>query len=85
VASSITSTRGSYERLADLRLVEVGAGETDVVQHVTGEEEDVLLDEADRAAQGLEVPFAHVDAIDEDAPGVDIIKARQQFDDGGFA
>ncbi len=39
------------ERLAHLGLAKVGTGEADVVEHVAGEEKNVLLHQADRATQ----------------------------------
>ena len=66
-------------------LAEIGAAQADVLEDVVGEEEDVLLDQADRAAEFGEVPFAHVDAVDQDSARGDVVKAVEQLDDGGLA
>ncbi len=43
------------------------------------EEKDVLLDCRDLRAQGIQVPIAHVNAIDQDAPGLHVVDAIDQF------
>ena len=50
-----------------------------------GEEEGVLQDDAEAAAEGGEVLVADVDAVDEDLAGLDVVEAHHEGGDGGFA
>ncbi len=51
---------------------------SDVVADRGAEHENVLLDDADLAAQGILGHVADVDAVDGDGAGIDFVKARQQ-------
>ena len=62
----------------------VGA-EADVLGDGAGEEEGVLEDDAEAAAEGGEVLVADVDAVDEDLAGLDVVEAHHEGGDGGFA
>ena len=53
--------------------------------HAGGEEHRLLEHDADLVAQGIQRHIAHVNAIQRDATAGDIVKARDQIDDGGFA
>ncbi len=61
------------------------AAEADVVGDGAGEEEWVLQDDAEAAAEGGEVLVADVDAIDEDLAVLDVVEAHHQRGDGGLA
>ena len=53
-------------------------GEREVLAHGVGEQERVLEHDADRASQLVQPELAHVDAVDEHAPAVDVVEARHQ-------
>ncbi len=57
----------------------------DVVLDRGCEQEGVLLDQADRPAQGGERDLAHVLAVDRDPAGADVVVARDQVGDGRLA
>ena len=59
--------RRARRRLDEL-LVDVGHAERDVVAHARREEERILGDDADLAAERAPRHVAHVDAVDEHAP-----------------
>src|SRR5690606_30188113 len=59
--------------------------EGDVLGHRAGEQHDVLLDGGDLGAQRVEVPFAHVDPVDQDAAGGDVVDARDELGQRGLA
>ena len=60
-------------------------GQSDVRQHIAGEEEDVLLDISHERPKLVEWDFANIDAIDEDSPALRIIEPQQQVDDRRLA
>ena len=62
-----------------------GGAEADVFGDGAGEEEWVLQDDAEAAAEGGEVLVADVDAVDEDLAVLDVVEAHHEGDDGGFA
>ena len=66
-----------------LRRVDRAVG--DVVADRRGEQEDVLLHDADRLAQRGERDVADVDAVDRDAAAGDVVEARHQVDDRRLA
>ena len=45
----------------------------------------VLQDDAELAAQVLDVQFADVDAVEKDLPALDVVEAQQELDGGGLA
>ena len=59
--------------------------QADVVGDAAREEIHVLQHQAADAAQLGEVELADVDAVDEDAPALDVVEAQQQADDRGLA
>ena len=59
--------------------------EADVVGDGAGEEERVLQDDSEAAAECVEVLVADVDAVDEDLAVLDVVEAHHQRDDGGLA
>ena len=71
--------------LLDLRVRRAGAAERDIGADGVVEERGFLRDERDRAAQARERDVAHVLAIDAHGAGGDVVEARQQVEDGGFA
>ena len=56
----------------------VGDAESDVVPDRVGEEEALLEDHADLAAQGVEGDVAHVGVVDAYLPGLHVVEAGQQ-------
>ena len=72
-------------RLNDLRLGGVGPAIADVVQHRPGEEEHVLLDNADAPAQGALGHPPHVLAVYQDAAPGHVIESGDQLAQGGLA
>src|SRR5713101_9636877 len=73
------------ERLPDFALAEFDTCQANVIEDISGEEEDILLKQADCAPELLQIPFAHVDAVDEDAARGDVVEARQELDYRGLA
>ncbi len=65
-------------RLLDLLVGRVGPAEGEVLAHGRREEERVLRDHADLAAQRVERHVAHVGAVDRHAPALDVVEARDQ-------
>ena len=65
-------------RLLDLGVARIRPREGDVVAHRGGEQERVLRDRRDRAPQLAQVELAHVDAVDEHAPCLHVVEARDQ-------
>jgi predicted amidohydrolase len=57
----------------------------DVLADRAAEQEDVLLHDADLAAQRGERHVPDIDAVDGDRAGADLVEARQQRADGGLA
>ncbi len=62
----------------DLGVAHLRAAERDVLAHGRREEERILRDDADLAAQRGERDVAHVDAVDEHAARVDVVEARHE-------
>ena len=50
----------------------------DVLPHRAGEQEHILLHDADLAAQRFQLDIANIDAVNGDAARADIVEARQQ-------
>ena len=71
--------------LVDLGFGGVEAAVGDVLADGAGEEEDVLLDDADLAAEGGEGHVADIDAVDRDAAAVELVEARQEGGDRRLA
>src|SRR5581483_9285489 len=69
--------RGARGRL-DGGVVEVAASERDVLPDGRREEEGVLRDDADLAAERVQLEIADVDAVDEHASSVHVVEARYQ-------
>ena len=65
----------------DLLVGRVRAAEGDVGTDGVGEQEGVLEDDADLAAQAVERHVAHVDAFEANVPGLDVVEAREQQPD----
>ena len=43
-----------------------------------------MQNDGEVTAQGVQVLFAQVDAVDQDLSGCDVVKAHHQADEGGF-
>ena len=69
----------------DVFVGDPAGAEADVVGDGAGEEERVLEDDAEAAAEGGEVLFADVDAVDENLAVLDVVEAHHEGDDGGLA
>ena len=69
----------------DLGLAGAEAAIGDVLADGAAEQEDVLLHDADLAAQRRERHVADVDAVDRDGAAVDLVEARQQRADRRLA
>ncbi len=65
-------------RLGDLRVGGAEAAVGDVVAQRAGEQEHVLLHDADPRAQRGEGRVAHVHPVHQHAPALDVVEARQQ-------
>ena len=72
-------------RLRDSRVRQLGSTEADVAGNVAGKEKDVLLHQTEAPPQCFHIPLADVDAIDQDLPPLNLVKAAQQADDGSLA
>ena len=62
-----------------------GGGVGDVVGDGAVEEEDVLLDDAEESAVGLDVDGAEVGAVEGDAAGGGVVEAGDEVAEGGLA
>ena len=69
-------TRGLLDRLAIGSLAEA---ESDVLGDAARKEKDILLDGRDLRAQPVQAPVAHVDSVDQDTTGADVIGAIDQL------
>ena len=67
------------------RLGSNAIAEPDIFLYRPGEEEDVLEDQGDAAAQLLDLKGADVHPVEEDAAPPDLVEALQQLDDRGLA
>ena len=76
---------GPARRLLDLRLGGFEPAVGDVLADRAAEEEDILLHDADLAPQRGQRHVADVDAVDGDAPRVDLVEAGQQRADRRLA
>src|SRR5712664_2705800 len=65
--------------------VDVGSAEAHVGFDGAGEEEGVLKNDAEQAAQVLEIDFADVDAVEQDLAALNVIEAKKERDERGFA
>ncbi len=65
-------------RAPDVVVGRVGPAVRDVGPHRVGEEEGVLEDDADLAAERIERDVAHVDAVDRDRALLHVVEAREQ-------
>jgi hypothetical protein len=73
---------GESGRVAHGVHVGFGIRERDVLAHRVGEQERVLEHDADRLAQVGEAHVAHVDAVERDPPGIDVVEAGHEAGDG---
>jgi hypothetical protein len=64
----------------DLGVARAPAPVGDVLAHRAVEEEDVLADEPDGAAQVVEPELADVDAVEGDLALLDLVEPQQQLD-----
>src|SRR5882762_2394700 len=65
--------------------VDAGCAEADIRFDGAGEKKGILKDDAELAAQILELDEANVFAIKEDLTALDVVEAQQQGDQGGLA
>ena len=65
-------------------VIHFGA-EPDVVRDRAGEQERVLQHDAEAPAQRVQVLLAHVHAVHQDLPALDVVEAHHQRGDGGLA
>src|ERR1700730_13117674 len=70
---------------ADALVGDVFAPQADVALNRAGEEKDVLQDYGEVLSQRLQVPIAHVNAVQQDATFLYIVETHQQVRDGGLA
>ena len=71
--------------LFDLGLADRRLAEPDIVADISRKEKNVLLDNTDTPAQFFDMPFAHVEIVDENFPMLNIVEAADEVDYGGFA
>jgi len=71
--------------VGDFIVGDPGGAHADVLGDVAGEEEGILQDDAEAAAEGEEVLLADVDAVDEDLAKLDVVEAHHERGEGGFA
>ena len=76
---------GLAGRVLDLGVARAGAAVGDVVAQGAVEQVDVLLHQADGAAQALLRHVTHVLAVDADGAARHVVEARQQRASGGLA
>src|SRR5260370_5484954 len=65
--------------------VDVGSAEADVGFDGAGEEEGVVKNDAEKAAQVLEIDFADVNAVEQDLAALNVVEAKEERDERGFA
>ncbi|MCX5741155.1 MAG: hypothetical protein NT062_01510 [Proteobacteria bacterium] len=63
----------------------MGLAERDVVGQRAGEQDHVLRDDRDAAAQGVQLELADLGAVDVDRSAIALVQAREELDDGGLA
>ena len=76
---------GAPRRLVHLRLAGVGPAVADVVERRAVEHRRLLPDRADLGAQRVLGQVADVDAVEQDAPALDLVEPEQQRDRRGLA
>ncbi len=76
---------GRLGRRDDLILRRIRPSVGDVLRHGRAEEDRLLEDHANRAAQSAQVEVAHVDAVDAHPAGICIIEARDEMDQRALA
>src|SRR5439155_26754704 len=69
----------------DLRLGRVGARVGDVLRDARREEQGLLQDDRELAAQVGQAQVAQVDAVELDAPGGGVVEAHEQADERRLA
>src|SRR6266852_8197215 len=72
---------GSFDGVA----VDAGGAEADVGFDGAGEEKGILEDDAELAAQVLEIDFADVDAVEQDLAALNVVEAEKERDERGLA
>ena len=72
-------------RLLDGGAVDAGRAEADVGFDGAGEEEWILENDAEQAAQVLKIDFADVDSVEKDLAALNIVEAEQQRNECGLA
>ena len=80
---SSSRARRAASRMSRLGRFEPSVG--DVLADRAGEEEDILLHDADLAPQRRERHVADIDAVDRDAARIDLVEAGQQRADRRLA
>src|SRR5262249_27623149 len=68
-----------------LRIVDPARAEADVAFDGAGEEERVLQNHAKAPAEVVELQLADIDPVNANCAFLDVIKAHEQGDDGGFS
>jgi hypothetical protein len=70
---------------ADALFGDALAPEADVALDGAAEEEDVLEDDGEVLAQGLQVPLAHVHAVEQYRAALHVVEAHEEVGDGRLA
>ena len=68
-----------------LAIAEIGAAEPEFSAISPANRNTSCWTMADRTPKSAEVPVAHVDSVNQNPPGGNVVKAVEQLDDGGFA
>ena len=69
----------------DVLVARVGPADADVLAHALAEQERLLEDERDRAADVGEPQLAQVEAVEQHAAVLRVVEAREQAGDGALA
>jgi hypothetical protein len=72
-------------RRLDLGLGGAGLAKGDVLRNRAAEEKNILLDDRNLPAQRLQIPGAHIDAVDRDRAAVGVVDAIDQLGDRALA
>src|SRR5216683_643928 len=80
-ADELVRVSGARRRL-DLVPARARHAVGDVLRHGLVEQHDFLRDDADLLPEGRQRDVAHVDAVNEDASGADVVESGQQVDEG---
>src|SRR6516164_2688266 len=72
-------------RAPDTLVVDRRLAQTDVVRDRSAEEVHILQHQAEQTAQLAQIQLPDVDAVNRDAPSLDVVEPQQQVDESGLS